>query len=142
MDKKQEVLANRRGFICALSGLLSALLLASPKRLLAQKTQIKHLLGSLEIELLEKSRPSKQPSITWTTYGNRTRLYRVNSEKNRLICTMNQTGKTIWGAINGRTTPRDISKLVHQKYRVTSHQAYADCVAFLAHLKKMGAIRL
>jgi len=142
MDKRDGVLASRRGFIYTLSGLLSALLLASPKRLFAKKAQVKHLLSGLEMELMEKSKPSKQPSITWTTYGNRTRLYSVSSEKSRPICTMNKTGKTIWEAINGRNTPRDISKLVYQKYRVTSHQAYVDCVAFLAHLRKMGAIRL
>jgi hypothetical protein len=142
MDKKQEVLASRRGFICTLSGLLSALLLASPTRLLAQKTQVKHLLGSLEIELLEKSRPSKQPSITWTTYGNRTRLYRVNSEKNSPICTMNQTGKAIWEACNGKNKPKDISKILHKKYLVSFHQAYVDCLAFLARLKRAGAIQL
>ena len=142
MDNKESVLATRRGFIFTLSSLFSALLLASPKRLLAKKTQVKHLLGSLDMELLEKSKPSKQPSITWTTHGSRTRLSSVNNEKSRPLCTMNKTGKTIWGAINGRNTPRDISKLVHQKYRVTSRQAYVDCVTFLAHLKKVGAIRL
>ena len=142
MDNKESMSATRRGFIYILSGLFPALLLASPKRLFAKKAQVKRLLGSLEMELLEKSRPSKQPSITWATYGNRTRLYNVNSEKNYPICTMNKTGETIWSAINGRNTPRDISKLVHQEYRVSSHQAYVDCVTFLGHLNKMGAIRL
>ena len=142
MDKKEGVLASRRGFIYTLSGLFSALLLASPKRLFAKKAQVKHLLGSLDMELLEKSMPSKKPSITWTTYGNRTRLYGKNNEKDRPICTMNQTGKTIWEACNGKNKPRDISKMLHEKYLVSLNQAYVDCLAFLARLKTLGAIQL
>lgn len=142
MDKKEEVLASRRGFICALSGLFSALLLASPKRLFAKKAQVKRLLSGFEMELLEQSKPCKQPSITWTTHGNRTRLYRKNSEKNRSMCTMNQVGKTIWEACNGKNSPRDISIMLHKKYLVSSHQAYVDCLAFLARLKTVGAIQL
>ena len=142
MDNKESVLATRRGFIFTLSSLFSALLLASPKRLLAKKTQVKQLVDSLEMELLEKSKPSKQPSITWTTYGNRTRLYGKNNEKDRLICTMNQTGKAIWEACNGENKPRDISKMLHKKYLVSLNQAYVDCLAFLARLKRAGAIEL
>jgi len=142
MDTKKDIVAGRRGFICILSGLLSGLLLASPTRLQAKKTQVKNLVGSLEMELLEKSKPTRHPSISWNTYGDRTGLYRESKGKTRAICTMNQVGKTIWEACNGKNALRDISRRVHQQYRVSSHQAYADCLTFLAQLKTVGAIQL
>lgn len=142
MDTKENIAASRRGFICTMSGLLSGLLLASPTRLQAKKTQVKNLVGSLEMELLQESKPARHPSISWNTYGDRTRLHRESKGRARPMCSMNQAGKTIWEACNGKNTPRDISKLVHRRYRVSSHQAYVDCLAFLARLKTLGAIQL
>ena len=142
MDTKESIVPSRRGIICTLSGLLSGLLLASPTRLQAKKTQVKNLVGILEMELLEESKPTRHPSISWNIYGDRTRLYRESKGKTRPMCTMNQVGKTMWEACNGKNTPREISKLVHQQYWVSSHQAYVDCLAFLTQLKTVGVIQL
>jgi hypothetical protein len=114
----------------------------SPKRLFARKREIKHLIGNLEIDLLEKSKPTKDPSITWDTHGDETRLSRESRGKSRPICTMNHTGKVIWDSCNGENSPRDISQLIHQTYMVPAHQIYVDCLAFLALLKSVGAIHI
>jgi len=142
MDTKENIQIGRRGFIYTLSGLLCGLLLASPARLMAAKTRIKNLLSNLEIEILEKSRPTRHPSITSHSYGDKTTLYRGGYGKARPIGTMNQVGRTIWEGCNGKNTPQDLSKLVHQKYLVSPHQAHVDCLAFLGVLKTKGAIEL
>jgi hypothetical protein len=140
MDIKDRVVANRRGFIRTLSGLLSALLLANPTRLLARKTEIKDLISNLELELLERSRPIRNPSITWHTHGDRTSLYIEIEGRAQPMCAMNQVGTTIWEACNGENTPRDISNVVDRKYQVSSRQAYVDCLTFLVYLKKAKVI--
>jgi len=142
MDTRENRTASRRGFIRSLSGLVAGLLLASPARLQARKTKIKNLLGNLEIEILEESRPRRHPSISWNTHGDTTRLYRGGKGKTRPVYAMNQVGKTIWDGCNGENTPRDISKLVRQQYRVSSDQAYVDCLTFLGRLKSVEAIQL
>jgi hypothetical protein len=142
MDTKEKISTCRRGFIGTFSGLLSAVLLASPKRLFARKREIKHLIGNLEIDLLEKSRPTKNPSITWDTHGGTTRLSRESKGKSQRICTINHTGKAIWDSCNGENSPRDISQLIHQTYMVPAHQVYVDCLAFLALLKSVRAIHI
>jgi len=142
MDTKEKRLANRRGFVCAMSGMLSGLVFASPTRLLAKKAKIKNLLINLEAEILEKSRPTRHPSITCDTCGDTASLYMETKGEARPMCSMNQVGKTIWEACDGKNSPRDISILVHNRYQVSSHEAYVDCLAFLARLKAMGAIQL
>jgi hypothetical protein len=131
MDIKEYIGASRRDFICTLSGMLSAVLLASPKRLLAKKPQIKNIVNNLELELLERARPQKDPSVTAREYRDATRLFRESDGQAQLICTVNHTGKTIWEACDGRNSLRDISRLVQQTYEISSHQAYVDCLTFL-----------
>jgi hypothetical protein len=142
MDTKEGISINRRGFISTFSGLASAVLLTSPKRLFARKREIKHLIGNLEIELLEKSKPIKDPSIICNTHGDATRLFKESKGKAQPICTMNHTGKAIWDSCNGENSPRDISQIIHQTYLVPAHQVYVDCITFLARLKSVGAIHI
>ncbi len=132
MDTKENIVASRRGFIYTLAGLLSGVLLASPTRLMATKTQAKNLLGCLEIELLEKSRPRKHLLVTWNSCGDTTTLYRERKGRIQPISAMNQVGKTSWEGCDGKNTPRALSKLVQQKYLVSPRQAHVDCFAFLA----------
>jgi hypothetical protein len=142
MDTKEKIFTSRRGFIYTFSGLLSAVLLASPKRLFARKPQIKNLIGNLEIELLEKSKPTRDPSITWNSYGDRTKLFMETKGEARPMCAMNQVGEMIWEACTGENTPQNIAQQIHKKYQVSSDQAYVDCLGFLARLKSVGAVRL
>jgi hypothetical protein len=142
MVEKPKILSGRRGFMCALSGMASVVLFASPKRLLAHKAHLNNLIDTLEMEVLEESRPTKHPSITWDTSGNQTSLFKHNRGEAQPLCIINLAGKIIWEAINGRRTPQDISILIHQKYRVSPRQAYFDCLTFMAQLKRVGAIQV
>ena len=141
MDKEESLKASRRGFIRTLSGMVSVAILASPKRLLAKKPQIKHIVNNLELEVLEKTRPQRDPSVITREHGGATRLLRESEGKVQPICTVNHTGQTIWEACNGENNPRAISRLVRQTYQVSSRQAHVDCLAFLVRLKRIGAVK-
>ncbi len=140
MDTKESTIAGRRGFIYALTGLISCFLIARPNWVQATKNEIKKLLWNLETDILKRSRPSMHPSITCKLNGDTMSLY--GKGKTRPVCTINGVGRTIWEACNGKNTCRDISKHIHKKYLVSPHQAYVDCLAFLSVLKTKGVILL
>jgi hypothetical protein len=134
MKKKEKLISSRRGFICTLSGILSGILFAGPTRLQAKKIQIKELLRDMDFEILERSMPARNPSIICNDSA--------GDGKIKYICGMNPVGMTIWEECNGRNTPRDISRLLHNKYRVSPNNAYVDCLVFLTRLQQIGAIQL
>lgn len=141
MDKKESLKASRRGFICVLSGMVSLAVLASPKGLLAKKTQIKTIITNLELEIVERARPQKEPSVTEREQRGETCLFRKTDGQAQPLCTLNDAGKVIWQACDGENNPRAISRLVRQAYQVSSQQAYADCLNFLVQLRRIGAIQ-
>jgi len=141
MDKKDSLKPNRRDFICVLSGMVSLALLASPKRLLAKRTQIKNIVANLELEMLERARPQKDPSVMEREQMGETYLFRKTDGQAQPLCGVNHTGKTIWEACDGENNPRAMSRLVQQAYQVSSQQADADCLNFLVQLKRIGAIQ-
>jgi hypothetical protein len=128
MDKKETSTTERRSFIATMAGISLGILFASPNRLHAAKASIKDLVCSLEAEILEKSKPTRHPSIAWNT--------------SRPVAAMNGAGKTIWEACNGRNTPRVISGIIHEKYFVSYSQAHDDCLDFLTRLKAAEVIQL
>ncbi len=142
METKKRTLECRRGFISMLSGIFSGLLLARPVRVQATKSEIKKFLWNIETDILERSRPLKHPSITHKTQGSTIRLYKEQKGELRPMCVMNQAGKIVLDWCNGKNTPRDIARLLQQHYQVTADEAYFDCLTFLAHLKKKGAIEI
>jgi hypothetical protein len=142
MDAKKRRLTDRRRFISMVSGMLSGLLLTKPGSVQATKSEIKQFMANIETDLLERSKPSKHPAVAWEHYGDGIRLYKKNQVKNTPFCALNQVGKTIWEDCNGRNTPWEISKLIHQKYLVSRRQAYAECLAFIAVLNTKGAVQL
>jgi hypothetical protein len=143
MKKKEKLISSRRGFICTLSGILSGILFAGPTRLQAKKIQIKELLRDMDFEILERSMPARNPSIICNdSAGDKISLFRKEDGKIKYICGMNPVGMTIWEECNGRNTPRDISRLLHNKYRVSPNNAYVDCLVFLTRLQQIGAIQL
>ncbi len=141
MDKHEKKLAGRRGFMVSLAGLLSGFFLASPKRVKARKPEIKDFLRNLEMEVMEKSRPRRQPSIVWSSDCEAKTVLSRKGEV-RSICALNRAGKTIWEGCNGKNTPKDIAGLLQQHYDVTAEGAYLDCLTFLVDLKKKGAIEV
>ena len=142
MDAKKGLLTDRRRFISLLSGIFSGLLLTKPGGVQATKSEIKQLLKNIETDLLARSRPSKHPSVTWEHYGDGIHLYKKRHVKTRPFCALNQVGKTIWEYCNGRNTPWEISKLIHQEYIVSHQQAYVECLSFIAELNTKGAVQL
>jgi hypothetical protein len=143
MKKKKNLISGRRGFICTLSGILSGILFAAPSRLQAKKTEIKELLRDMDFEILESSKPEKNPSIICNdSPSGKISLFRKEDGKIKYICAMNPVGMTIWEECNGSNTPRDISKLLHDKYRVSPNSAHVDCLVFLMRLRQVGAIRI
>lgn len=140
MDKKETSTTERRSFIATMAGISLGILFASPNRLHAAKASIKDLVCSLEAEILEKSKPTRHPSIAWKSNKDTITLYRKGAS--RPVAAMNGAGKTIWEACNGRNTPRIISGIIHEKYLVSYSQAHDDCLDFLTRLKAAEVIQL
>ena len=135
-----EMIKSRRHFICRLFGLASGAMLAGPRELRAARQETKNVLGQLELEALKCSRPRKNPSIICRRAGDETTLYRKERGEEIPIYRMNSTGLMIWEACDGRRSLSDISRLIVEQYRVTEYQAELDAFAFLALLKKTGAV--
>ena len=140
MVTTERTLAGRRGFIYALTGLISSFLIPKPISVRATKNEINMLLCNLETDIMERSRPSMHPSITCKLNGDTMSIF--GKGETRPVCRFNGVGRTIWEACNGKNTCWDISKQIHKKYLVSHHQAYVDCLAFLKVLKKKGVILL
>ena len=135
-----ETVKSRRHFMCRLVGLASGVVLAGPKELRAARQETKNVLGQLELDALKSSRPRKNPSIMCRREGEETTLYREERGEEIPIYRMNLTGRMIWEACNGRRSLSDISRLIIEQYQVTPYQAQLDTFAFLALLKKTGAV--
>ena len=140
MDHKRRKSFGRRGFILSLAGAFSGVLLSGGKSLHAGFPQIKRIVRNLERDLIEKSRPARAPSVLCRAERDKAELYRKSLGEAEPICKMNQVGKFVWDACNGKNTPRKISRLIEGKYAVSHAEAYEDCLGFLAGLKNVGAI--
>ncbi len=140
MDHRRRMLFGRRGFILTLGGAFSGILLSGGKPLHAGFPQIKRIVRNLEKDLIEKSRPARDPSVLCRTERDKAELYRRSSGEGAPICRMNQVGKFVWDACNGKNTPREISSLIEKKYAVSHAEAYEDCILFLSDLRDVGAV--
>ena len=135
----EAVSAARRRFLKALAWLSPGLLLASPAMVRARKPEFRSLLRGLEAELLLRSTPRKKPSITCSHQGEgKFVLSRQGRSAPLLAC--NRTGQTVWEAIDGKKTYREISGLLQERFRVVARKADVDCLLFLAELRSRGAI--
>jgi len=142
MDHRRRILFGRRGFILSLAGAFSGVLLSGGKSLHAGFPQIKRIVRNLERDLIEKSRPARDPSVLCRTVRDKAELFRKSLGEAQPICKMNQVGKFVWDSCNGQNTPREISRLIEKKYAVSHAEAYEDCLLFLAELKDVGAIKI
>jgi hypothetical protein len=140
MDTRLNIVASRRGFISTILGLMPGILLADPKRLGAARPEIKNILSQIEWEILQSSKFKRDSSVICRTFGGTSTLCRGRGKKREILCRMNQMGKIIWEACDGRKNLQDISKLIHEKYLVSMRQATVDTFAFLKSLKEIGAI--
>lgn len=134
------MVASRRGFISTIMALIPGVVLASPKRLQAAKPEIKDLICQIELQILKSSRPKKNPSVMCRSIGDTSTLYREKRGKRDPVCSLNPTGKMIWEECDGKKSPSDISKLIHERYQVSKHQAAVDTLALVRGLRKVEAI--
>jgi len=140
MNTIANIVASRRGFIATFLGLLPGIVLANPRRLQAAKPEIQNLLCQMELEILTSSTPQRDPSVICRTFGDTSTLYREKRGKTEPVCNMNQMGKKIWEACDGRNSPEEISRMIHKEYMVSKGQAWTDTLFFLTRLKKIGVI--
>ena len=130
----------RRGFIATIVGLMPGVVLPSPKRLQAAKPEIKDLMRQMELQALQSSKPDRNPSMICRTLGEKTILYREKGGKREPLCGVNLMGKTIWEACDGKNSPKEISRMIHERHLVSKHRAWVDTLSFLWRLKEIGAI--
>ena len=137
----QDFFTSKRRFITTFGGILSGIILAGPKQLkAAAKPEIKNLLSQLELQAIRSTRPRRNPSVICRTSGEKVALYRERRGEKIFLKNMNQTGKMIWDACDGRNSLKEISQLIHERYLVSRHRAWIDTFSFLASLKRIGAI--
>jgi hypothetical protein len=135
-----DMMTSRRSFVCRFMGLASGILLANPKELRAAKQKTKDLLGQLEIDILRRSRPKRNPSMTCRASEKGTTLYLKSSGEEIPMYRMNPTGYLIWKACDGTRSFKEISRLILERYRVPEQKAQLDALLFLSLLKKSNAI--
>ena len=126
--------------MCKVMGLISGIWLAHPKELKAAKQETRDLLGQLEMEILRRSNPRRNPSMTCRTSSKGTTLYVKENGEETPLHMMNSTGYMIWEACDGSRSFREISRLIFERYKVSEQQAQLDALLFLSLLKKSNAI--
>jgi len=141
MNVKINIAPTRRGFISALAGLLPFAVIPGTKDLHAAVPGLRDLARQMDLQALQRSRPKKNPSMFCRANSGKTLLYRENRGKQEQLCALNQTGKTVWDACNGKNMPGDISEQLHERFFVSRRQAWADTMLFLGRLKEIGAIQ-
>ena len=136
----RDIITSRRRFISVFLGLIPGALLAGPEVLRAAKHETKDLMRQLEIEILQSSRPRKNPEIMCRISEDEFTLYRERGGKRNSLCKMNRTGNMIWEACNGNRSPKEISEFITHSYQVTEHQARIETLTFIDQLRQIGAI--
>ena len=130
--------ASRRRFMGGVTGIFSGLFFWGSGHTQTAKTEIKQILDNLAVESLIRSTPRRHPEVHWQPKGTGALLYRSGCRQP--IAEINATGRIVWNRCNGKTAPRDISSAIAQIYRVDPHQAFVDCLMFLAVLKTKSAV--
>ncbi len=126
--------------MCKLMGLISGILLANPKELKAAKQETRDLLEQLEMDILRKSKPIKNPSMMCRASEKGITLYVKKNGEETPMYLVNSTGYTIWKACDGSRSFKEISRLISERYRISEQKAQLDAVFFLSQLKKSNAI--
>ena len=142
MDTSATVKTDRRGVISILAGILGGLLFSRPKRLRATAPEFKQILSTIEMEVLENSRPKRHPAISWHNHGDKTILSWKGRGQQRPKTALNRVGMIIWEGCDGDNTVREIARFLEQSYKVSPGRAYVDCLTFLAALFKKGMIQI
>jgi hypothetical protein len=135
-----DMMTSRRSFVCKFMGLISGIMLVNPKELRAAKQEARDLLGQLEMEILTRSRPKRNPSVMCRTSEKGATLYLKRNGEEIPMYMMNPTGHMIWKACDGIRSFKEISQLIRERYRVSEQKAQLDALLFLSLLRKSKAI--
>lgn len=135
-----DIIPSRRSFVCKFTGLITGILLANPKELRAARQETRDLLGQLEMEILRRSRPKRNPLMMCRASEEGTTLYLKRNGEEIPIYMMNPTGYMIWKACDGSRSFKEISQFILERYRVSEQKAQSDALLFLSLLKKTKAI--
>jgi len=140
MIRNQLINAGRRRFMGLVSSISAGLLISDGKRVSAAKNDCKQIIEAIEAEKLIESYPKRHPGIYWQQVGDSTILHKKGKEDP--FCRLNRAGTIIWNSCNGTYSPWDLAHIVHRTFQIETHQAYVDCLCFLALLNAKGAIQL
>ena len=89
-----DMMTSRRSFVCRFMGLITGILLANPGDLRAARQESRYLLGQLEMEIMRRSRPKRNPSMTCRASEEGVTLYLMRDGKEIPVYMMNSTGST------------------------------------------------
>ena len=94
----------------------------------------------MELERLISSNPERDPYVMCHNFGDTNTLCRIKGGKEEPVGRLNSVGKMIWETCDGKKRPKEISKMIHDRYLVSKRRAWTDTLFFLSRLKKIGAI--
>ena len=135
-----DIIKSRRSFVCRLMGLISGILLVNPQELRATKQDTRDLLGQLEMDILRRSRPIRNPSMMCRASEKGITLYVKKNGEETPMYLMNLTGYRIWKSCDGSRSFKEISRLISESYRISEQKAQSDAILFLSQLKMSKAI--
>ncbi len=139
MIKQRAPSPSRRRFLGTFSALVSTVpWLFGPSDADAAKRRVKGVLTEIETDALIRSTPKRTVGFLCRDEGGSSVL--MDGHRIEPVCRINKTGRLIWRLCDGTRNPHQISQILSRVYDVDPHQAYVDCLCFLATLRKRGAI--
>ena len=142
MLTKKATSKSRRRFLETVSSLMAGTISLGFSDAKTIKSQIKSISDGIEVDTLIRSTPI-QKYDTFLERKNQQNQYVLFHEKtSRPVLEMNHTGQAVWNLCDGSRSPHEISRIIHQIYSVDPHEAYVDCLCFLAELSRKGLIQL
>ena len=140
MPTKKATSKSRRRFLETVSGLMAGAISCGVSDAPTVKTQIRHIIDDIEADSVIRSTPLKRHD---TFLDKKSHQYVLCHKKtSRPVLELNHTGQMVWNLCDGSKSPREISRILHRSYSVDPHEAYVDCLCFLAELSRKGLIRL
>ena len=140
MLTKKAASRSRWRFLETVSGLIAGALSLGVSDARAIKTQIRHVVRDIEVDSITLSTPRKKRNVFLERKGHQYLL--CNSKTTRPILELNHTGQIVWNLCDGNKSPLEISRILQQTYSVDPHEAYVDCLCFLAELNRKDLIQL
>ena len=130
---------SRRRFLGTVSGLVSGLISLGTGTIMASENEFRQFLNTVESDALMQSTPEKKSA--WLKRRQKDRYLLVSKENSQPMLQLNETGELVWELLDGNKTPLQISQYVCRYYQVDPHQAYVDCLCFIALLMRKGLIQ-